>query len=501
MCVLPTTAARCTSWSPRVESTAATSAPSSRSTSMRSSRLRMHAICSSENPCRSRQSTDRLPCATSSFSTSSEELSTIAPMTASQFFCTSSLRSTPRRASWTSSGACAQAYARARASAAITASASGAPWARSAALLSALRICSASTRCSTVAADTARPSAHAAPASSADPAGASSMLAGHHCTCDRFLGALSPPAAGAQREERLQKCRKYHKCTTPKETPSQPGAPLELQAMAAAAAAPGSPRKTTKAPARRALPTKEPEHPPYEPPAPHLDLCSSEFDPAAALAAESLALPYPKIKPLDNLAACRYRLLAKDEREQHRTQRQAKEAAAKLKTESKVIKEAHPFFHKQEEIAAAVREERFKRKKKVRTILDRMTEEGQGPLDVVGRAFRDKLRVRVDVRRSNGQIAQCLGYIIAFDKHMNMVLMDVTEQYRTLTWHPRHEVRTDKDFHIHNPEVFRTLSRKAKKRARAHANKLVAVKASHERHLQQVLVRGDCVVLVTFNTA
>eukprot|EP00050_Salpingoeca_kvevrii_P003159 m.216058 g.216058 ORF g.216058 m.216058 type:complete len:353 (-) comp10780_c0_seq16:159-1217(-) len=352
MCVLPTTAARCTSWSPRVESTAATSAPSSRSTSMRSSRLRMHAICSSENPCRSRQSTDRLPCATSSFSTSSEEHSTIP------------------------------------------------------------------------------------------------------------------------------------------------------------------------------LPTKEPEHPPYEPPAPHLDLCSSEFDPAAALAAESLALPYPKIKPLDNLAACRYRLLAKDEREQHRTQRQAKEAAAKLKTESKVIKEAHPFFHKQEEIAAAVREERFKRKKKVRTILDRMTEEGQGPLDVVGRAFRDKLRVRVDVRRSNvsttallavpaqptlscilfwilnqGQIAQCLGYIIAFDKHMNMVLMDVTEQYRTLTWHPRHEVRTDKDFHIHNPEVFRTLSRKAKKRARAHANKLVAVKASHERHLQQVLVRGDCVVLVTFNTA
>eukprot|EP00050_Salpingoeca_kvevrii_P003160 m.216106 g.216106 ORF g.216106 m.216106 type:complete len:227 (-) comp10780_c0_seq20:619-1299(-) len=156
MCVLPTTAARCTSWSPRVESTAATSAPSSRSTSMRSSRLRMHAICSSENPCRSRQSTDRLPCATSSFSTSSEEHSTIP------------------------------------------------------------------------------------------------------------------------------------------------------------------------------LPTKEPEHPPYEPPAPHLDLCSSEFDPAAALAAESLALPYPKIKPLDNLAACRYRLLAKDEREQHRTQRQAKEAAAKL---------------------------------------------------------------------------------------------------------------------------------------------------------------------------
>eukprot|EP00051_Salpingoeca_urceolata_P006559 m.86586 g.86586 ORF g.86586 m.86586 type:complete len:166 (+) comp14882_c0_seq3:269-766(+) len=69
-------------------------------------------------------------------------------------------------------------------------------------------------------------------------------------------------------------------------------------------------------------------HPPYHQPDPTLDFCSEQFDAAKALATASLPLPYPRIKPMDNIASWHYRMVAHGERKANIAAREAKLRAA-----------------------------------------------------------------------------------------------------------------------------------------------------------------------------
>ena len=66
----------------------------------------------------------------------------------------------------------------------------------------------------------------------------------------------------------------------------------------------------------------------YNPADPSLDFFSEGFDAEAALRAEAVSLPYPKIKAMDNLAKLHYLLFQKEERDKHTAAKAAK--AAKL---------------------------------------------------------------------------------------------------------------------------------------------------------------------------
>ena len=116
------------------------------------------------------------------------------------------------------------------------------------------------------------------------------------------------------------------------------------------------------------------------------------------------------------------------------------------------------------------------------------TYEGSGPLSLLYTIHNKKQRIRVMIRYSDSIRSTLTGYLLTFDKHMNMILRDVDEVYT-----PRvTKVYEGMDFSKAELEIKRRTSI-------CHGDleskeiRLVRVK---QRHFQQLLVRGDNVVMV-----
>ncbi|CEP02216.1 hypothetical protein PBRA_002481 [Plasmodiophora brassicae] len=90
-----------------------------------------------------------------------------------------------------------------------------------------------------------------------------------------------------------------------------------------------------------------------------------------------------------------------------------------------------------------------------------------GPLGLLSTLLERRLRVRVVIRRHKGVRGCCTGYLKAFDKHFNMVLLDVEETFHDFEW-------TD----------------------RANGNGRRKRKVVRRRCVRQLLIRGDAVVIV-----
>ena len=274
---------------------------------------------------------------------------------------------------------------------------------------------------------------------------------------------------------------------------------------------------------------------------PRLDFCAETFDSAVALAASShdIVLPYPKIKAQDNLSKLGRILFPANYKHKQAAKNNLGTAAAKKKAKGEefvVRAEAHPFHPDrvaereraaQEAAAAAAvatadgvtavaaaatghssasrvgEDDTFliaphtattaatmttavpkgttKKRRRKKNVLEGMRG-CEGPLVVLESCMRERRRVRVRVRRREGSCT-CDGYLAAFDRHMNLVLTDVTESYHALTLRPRREV---------NPMPTNALSRSQRRKG----SRLLRVVAPTQRHLSQLLVRGDSVLVV-----
>lgn len=85
------------------------------------------------------------------------------------------------------------------------------------------------------------------------------------------------------------------------------------------------------------------------------------------------------------------------------------------------------------------------------------------------------------IRRKGGVRGSCTGHLRAFDRHMNMILHDVEDEYTVS------EIEYRKAKHA-NP-TLQGQSRGNRKRA-------LFVQRGHTRHLPQLFIKGDCVVMV-----
>lgn len=123
-----------------------------------------------------------------------------------------------------------------------------------------------------------------------------------------------------------------------------------------------------------------------------------------------------------------------------------------------------------------------------------------GPLSVLYHAVMERKRVRVLVRYVDGIRGTLTGHLLAFDKHYNMLLRNVDEVYT-----PRYydSVSAQDGESSSSSLLLSRTEREVERRLRGYNNNKHATTTAggqgwtcRQRHLGQILVRGDNVVLV-----
>ncbi|XP_060936234.1 U7 snRNA-associated Sm-like protein LSm11 [Limanda limanda] len=171
-----------------------------------------------------------------------------------------------------------------------------------------------------------------------------------------------------------------------------------------------------------------------------VDVCSESFDPLLALYSPTVSLPFPNVKCFNNVAA--YESFLKGGRGRAKPENVEKKRLKALKGVAdperidrlKKLMVNHPVPEGGEEGegsgggGSAPRSR--KRNKPQKNVLTRMPLWKGGPLGELYRCVEEKVRVKVHIRTFKGLRGVCSGFIVAFDKFWNMAMVDVDETYR-----------------------------------------------------------------------
>ncbi|XP_059202727.1 U7 snRNA-associated Sm-like protein LSm11 [Centropristis striata] len=163
-----------------------------------------------------------------------------------------------------------------------------------------------------------------------------------------------------------------------------------------------------------------------------IDVCSDNFDPLLALYSPTVPpLPFPNVKCFNNVAAYESFLKggrgrAKPENVEKRRQKAMKGVADPERIERlKKLMVNNPV---QEGESSGT--PRRRRQKPQKNVLTRMPLCKGSPLGELYRCVEERIRVKVHIRTFKGLRGVCSGFIVAFDKFWNMAMVDVDETYR-----------------------------------------------------------------------
>ncbi|CAG0883606.1 unnamed protein product [Darwinula stevensoni] len=152
-----------------------------------------------------------------------------------------------------------------------------------------------------------------------------------------------------------------------------------------------------------------------------LDLTSETFNPLKALRADSVEIPIPRAKIYDNL----------DQFRRHVLEGQASVGVPRPGGSSKSAKKLQKpqCLHSgtAEETPTLPEKESTVQK---RNVLTRMKSYSCGPLGRLREIVDQRKRVRVWTRNYKEMRGHCTGFLIIFDKHWNLVLVDVEEVFQ-----------------------------------------------------------------------
>jgi len=240
-----------------------------------------------------------------------------------------------------------------------------------------------------------------------------------------------------------------------------------------------------------------------------LDFRSAQFDAAAALRHAHVQPPRPSARLLDNLAKCRSLLSPSSPHysaPRAPKPKPAAEAAARLPQKAAAAPERRRGLIGMLAHYAAEKGGR---------------ETGPGPLAMLGACLKRGARVRVRIRRINGVRGHCDGKIKAFDRHFNMILLDADEMFEQVeTSSPSSSSGRRSESQLgrvgrggsggvgssggsSSRRVGRSNSSTTRSRRREPKRGAVVRELSGDRvvrrvtrHIGQVFIRGDNVVLV-----
>ncbi|KAK9818736.1 hypothetical protein WJX74_005626 [Apatococcus lobatus] len=223
---------------------------------------------------------------------------------------------------------------------------------------------------------------------------------------------------------------------------------------------------------RIASPSEDPSTPALDP---ELDFLGPHFNALKALRTKGMQPPNIKVRPLDNVYLTRG-LLPDDDPDSF-VARLAKNPRPVRSEEAK----AQIARDKSRVLYVARERERLAEKgSALERLVARVT---RGPLLLLRRCYENKTAVRVVTRHSHGVRGVATGHLLGFDKYMNMVLQNVEESYTVLLRVQRSKlvILTEGPAAGQEIENVRWVKQQDKRR----------------RHLRQVLLRGDSVVLVS----
>ncbi|XP_052006244.1 U7 snRNA-associated Sm-like protein LSm11 [Xyrauchen texanus] len=163
-----------------------------------------------------------------------------------------------------------------------------------------------------------------------------------------------------------------------------------------------------------------------------LDISSDKFDPLLALYSPQVPLPYPKIKCFNNIAEYESfmkggRGRAKPENVEKRL-RKAQKGKPDLERIERLKKLMVNNPVEEGEGSGVKRHPRQRRVPK--NVLTRMPLLAGSPLGELNRCVQEKIRVKVHIRTFKGLRGVCSGFVVAFDKFWNLAMVDVDETYR-----------------------------------------------------------------------
>ena len=224
-----------------------------------------------------------------------------------------------------------------------------------------------------------------------------------------------------------------------------------------------------------------------------LDFCAPQFDAAKALQHAHLRPPCVGAQLYDNISRCRSLLPPSSE-----------DYAAPR------VRSARPAPAARRKAAPAPQQRPGGAPKGIVELLAHYAaekgggEEGAGPLSLLQRCLRSGARVRVVIRRIDGVRGHCDGKLKAFDRHFNMILLDADETFDRV----ERSLRAS-DEREQAPRRLRgdgggggRSSGSSRRRGGGGGGTIVKhlsgdrVVRRVQRHIGQVFVRGDNVVLV-----
>lgn len=142
-----------------------------------------------------------------------------------------------------------------------------------------------------------------------------------------------------------------------------------------------------------------------------VDFFSDKFDPLVALQTPNLKVPCPSAKTHDNIE--------KYDSQQKRLQNMLPQRQPVVRQVNKDIEIQRAWLPHQLPVQV----------KNVRNYTDFFTKMStiNGPLSYLKECVDKRLQVKVFTRNASDIRGYCLGYLVVFDKHWNVLLQDVTE--------------------------------------------------------------------------
>ncbi|XP_077466529.1 U7 snRNA-associated Sm-like protein LSm11 [Stigmatopora argus] len=168
-----------------------------------------------------------------------------------------------------------------------------------------------------------------------------------------------------------------------------------------------------------------------------LDVCSVNFDPLLALYAPEVSLPFPTIKCFNNVAE--YESFLKGGRGRakpenvEKKQRKAMKGVAdpeRIERLKKLMVNKKSVDDDGEEGGSGHPTPRQRQHKPIKNVLTRMTSCQGSPMGELHRCVEQRIRVKVHIRTFKGLRGVCSGFVVAFDKFWNLAMVDVDETYR-----------------------------------------------------------------------